>query len=248
MDVWIYRWLWRKLRVDKQPPRAQTGIPRFPLMLKVLAVTSVITVVVAIVCYFAHAADITTVLIVGVALGVIFQVANQAHAQQQIRRARELDLWPALGEVPTQEHVRRLAQAGEKVLAIRALSADGGGIGRGEGHHSEIPDARAIPTHCGAGGESDRIALLRCVFAGRLLLAALVACIVVQAVLLAAGGSAVFGDRINSPFSNSPSRRRIQLARDARFVAAGGRRAPGQFRRRDEAECTRDRSSGAIDD
>jgi serine/threonine protein kinase len=127
IDPLVYWWLWKKLRVQN-PAQRRGGVSSFPLALKILAVMSVATFIVSIVCYFTHAADITTVLIVGTALGVTFTVANQSHNQKQISRARDLGLWPALGEVPTQEHIKRLAQAGETILAIKLCRQMGAGL------------------------------------------------------------------------------------------------------------------------
>jgi serine/threonine protein kinase len=136
------------------PPQAgkSEGVPRFPLALKVLAATSALTVAVAIVCYLTHAADITTVLIIGAALGLTFAPANQFHAQKQIRRARELGLWPALGEVPTIEHVNRLAQAGEMILAIKLCRQMGAGLAEAKAiaekfrASEQLQSAQATPT------------------------------------------------------------------------------------------------------
>jgi ribosomal protein L7/L12 len=41
------------------------------------------------------------------------------HGRQQIQQARERGLWPGVGERETIEHVKGLAQAGEKKLAIK---------------------------------------------------------------------------------------------------------------------------------
>ena len=44
---------------------------------------------------------------------------QELHNRTRIQQARERGIWPQLGEIPTIEHVRRLAQAGEKALAIK---------------------------------------------------------------------------------------------------------------------------------
>jgi hypothetical protein len=52
-------------------------------------------------------------------LGIVLIFVLERHSRRQIQQARERGLWPHLGEPPTPEHVRRLAQAGEKILAIK---------------------------------------------------------------------------------------------------------------------------------
>jgi tRNA A-37 threonylcarbamoyl transferase component Bud32 len=52
-------------------------------------------------------------------LGVLLVGVRQLTSRLQIQKARELGRWPQLGELPTIEHVKRLAQAGEKMLAIK---------------------------------------------------------------------------------------------------------------------------------
>jgi len=51
--------------------------------------------------------------------GIILTVVLQFHSRQQIQQARARGLWPQLGEFPTIEYVKRLAQAGEMILAIK---------------------------------------------------------------------------------------------------------------------------------
>jgi len=54
---------------------------------------------------------------------LIFKLHSRRQLQQyfdrKIQQARERDLWPKSGELPTLEHVKRLAQSGEKNLAIK---------------------------------------------------------------------------------------------------------------------------------
>jgi hypothetical protein len=53
------------------------------------------------------------------ALGVFLSFGQSLYARWAVRRARVQGLWPALGEIPTVEHVKRLAQKGEKRLAVK---------------------------------------------------------------------------------------------------------------------------------
>jgi serine/threonine protein kinase len=118
-DVGLYWLVWRKLRVAKHGTERDSENPRFPLTIKLLAVASAVTVLALFAGFFAHAAEMTTVPIVAVGFCVMFVVAVKSFGQKQIRRAREIGLWPASGEIPTLEHVKRLAAAGESILAIR---------------------------------------------------------------------------------------------------------------------------------
>jgi hypothetical protein len=52
-------------------------------------------------------------------VAIVFGYVLMHHSRQQIQRARAKGLWPQLGELPTLEHVKRLAQAGEKILAMK---------------------------------------------------------------------------------------------------------------------------------
>jgi len=53
------------------------------------------------------------------AAGIVLISIRSLYLRQRIQQAREKGLWPRLGEMATLEHVRRLAQAGEKILAIK---------------------------------------------------------------------------------------------------------------------------------
>ena len=54
-----------------------------------------------------------------VSLAAILIKALQRYSGQRIQQAREKGLWPPVGEAPTLEHVKRLAQAGDRILAIK---------------------------------------------------------------------------------------------------------------------------------
>jgi len=58
-------------------------------------------------------------VVLAAALGIFLSFGQSLYARWAVRRAREQGLWPALGEVPTVEHVKRLAQKGQKRLAIK---------------------------------------------------------------------------------------------------------------------------------
>jgi len=60
--------------------------------------------------------------------------ARQITSRVQIQRAQERGLWPQLGEIPTLEHVKRLSQAGEKILAIKLYR---------QMHGASLADAKA---------------------------------------------------------------------------------------------------------
>lgn len=57
-------------------------------------------------------------IIVIAAIVIIWAVATSA-SRQQIQRAKEKGMWPAEGQIPTDEDVKRLAKGGQKLLAIK---------------------------------------------------------------------------------------------------------------------------------
>ena len=59
------------------------------------------------------------VVLIVVSIGVIVAALSALSSRQQIARAREQGLWPAMGQIPSDEDVKRLAKAGEKILAIK---------------------------------------------------------------------------------------------------------------------------------
>jgi tRNA A-37 threonylcarbamoyl transferase component Bud32/predicted anti-sigma-YlaC factor YlaD len=52
-------------------------------------------------------------------LGILLAATIQLSSRRQIQQARENGLWPQLGELATLDHVKGLAQAGEKMMAIK---------------------------------------------------------------------------------------------------------------------------------
>jgi predicted Ser/Thr protein kinase len=67
--------------------------------------------------------------------GMIIGAGLQLYSREQIRAARDAGLWPQGGEVPTLDHVKRLAQAGRPILAIRLYR---------QIHRVSLADAKAI--------------------------------------------------------------------------------------------------------
>ncbi|HXR05917.1 MAG TPA: protein kinase [Candidatus Acidoferrum sp.] len=61
----------------------------------------------------------SAVLLLLIGFGALTVVVLELYWRRQIQQARERGLWPPLGEFPSLEHVRGLAQAGEKRLAIK---------------------------------------------------------------------------------------------------------------------------------
>jgi hypothetical protein len=63
--------------------------------------------------------DNSTMIIITISvIGIAWAVAT-LYSRQQLQRARQRGLWPPLGQIPTDEDVKRLAKDGEKMLAIR---------------------------------------------------------------------------------------------------------------------------------
>jgi hypothetical protein len=63
--------------------------------------------------------NLSSMLLVNFSLAVILIVALRFYSRQRIQQAREKGLWPQLGDLPTLEHVKALAQAGEMILAMK---------------------------------------------------------------------------------------------------------------------------------
>jgi hypothetical protein len=63
------------------------------------------------------------IFVVGLGCGLVFwgraAWRNRKLTRREIQLARERGLWPPLGEQPTLEYVKRMAQAGEKIMAIK---------------------------------------------------------------------------------------------------------------------------------
>jgi ribosomal protein L7/L12 len=54
-----------------------------------------------------------------VAILVLAWAIGTLQTRQRIQRARARGVWPPLGQIPTDEDLRRLVKAGEKLLAIK---------------------------------------------------------------------------------------------------------------------------------
>ena len=107
------------------PPQAA---PPFPTAIKVLCGLLVLSLAYSVLAGFSGArnldaarlmVNLCSMLIVNLSLAMILIFALRLHSRQRIQQAREKGLWPPLGEVPTLEHVKGLAGAGEKILAIK---------------------------------------------------------------------------------------------------------------------------------
>jgi tRNA A-37 threonylcarbamoyl transferase component Bud32 len=98
---------------------------RIPAVFWVLLVLGFITLVFAVVGQFRFKPGVLDGMLLG--LGILGIVLIKLHTRRQlqqywsrqIQQALERGLWPQEGENPTLEHVKRLAQAGEKNLAIK---------------------------------------------------------------------------------------------------------------------------------
>jgi tRNA A-37 threonylcarbamoyl transferase component Bud32/tetratricopeptide (TPR) repeat protein len=95
------------------------GHLRFPFAIKVLALFFAALWLLLMVGVYDHEVSAFSFLFITASMGVILWVALELHSRQEIRQAQKRGLWPVLGEVPSLNHVRRLAQAGEYVLAIK---------------------------------------------------------------------------------------------------------------------------------
>lgn len=60
-----------------------------------------------------------TVALIVVSLVVIVLALGTLSSRRQLARARGRGLYPAAGQIPTDDDVKRLAKAGEKILAIK---------------------------------------------------------------------------------------------------------------------------------
>ncbi len=126
--IWTTRRLYREAWVEIEAGRwmpPQVLLFRIPTIFWVLLVLGFITVVFAVVGRFEFKAGAFVGILLG--LGFLFSVLLKLHARRQLQQYWSLQiqqgqakgLWPQSGEHPTLEHVKRLAQAGEKNLAIK---------------------------------------------------------------------------------------------------------------------------------
>lgn len=63
--------------------------------------------------------ETNAIILIGLTLLVFVMSLVNLRTRRQIQKARERGLWPPLGEIPTDADLKRLAQAGEKRLAIK---------------------------------------------------------------------------------------------------------------------------------
>jgi len=119
----LYRAAWIEIAAGRwTPPKATPK--RFPLAIKALFALVLITLPIGVV---GLRGDPLSILLLVLSLGTILVVVLQLHSRQQIQQARAKGLWPQLGEPPTLEHVKRLAQAGENILAFKLYRQIHGG-------------------------------------------------------------------------------------------------------------------------
>ena len=110
----VYRLGWEEIRMGRwtPTPTVRKGMPQaMQLLIGLLVATPCVG--------FIGANDPSAFLLLTGSAGVILCSILYLYSQQQIKKARELGLWPQLGELPTDEYVRRLAHAGETILAIK---------------------------------------------------------------------------------------------------------------------------------
>lgn len=75
------------------------------------------------------------IMINTISVMVIIWAIRIIYAHQQLKRARQRGLWPPLGQIPTDEDMKRLARAGEKILAIRMCR---------QIHNLDLVEAKAV--------------------------------------------------------------------------------------------------------
>jgi hypothetical protein len=105
---------------------------RMPTAFWVLFVLGLITFAIAVTGQDQANAGVLLAILPGI--GILMIVVVKLHSRRQLQQARERGLWPQSGEHPTLEHVKRLAQAGEKNLAIKLYH---------QVHNVSCKDARA---------------------------------------------------------------------------------------------------------
>jgi len=60
-----------------------------------------------------------TIILIGLLLVIVLSATAALVSRQQTKSARRRNLLPEPGEIPTVEHVKRLADAGQKIPAIK---------------------------------------------------------------------------------------------------------------------------------
>jgi len=120
LTIWVtkrtYQTAWVEIKAGRWTP---PSLPpkQFPAAIKILVAMTPLPLAIAVMCGFQG--DRSGMLIILASWGIILTVVLQFHSRQQIQQARARGLWPQLGEFPTIEYVKRLAQAGEMILAIK---------------------------------------------------------------------------------------------------------------------------------
>lgn len=118
-----YRGAWAEIEAGRwnPGPGPQPRVGLRPFLVKAGATTMVLLVFLSLGVVVCVREDslVSAAVVVMVSLFVVLSFLQQLHSRAKVQSARERGLWPKLGEIPTIEHVRRLSQAGEKVLAIK---------------------------------------------------------------------------------------------------------------------------------
>jgi predicted Ser/Thr protein kinase len=129
----LYRAVWVEIAAGRwTPPRMAQP---FPMAIKVVSGLLALSLACAVLAGMQGERDQHyATLIAYVSLAIILIFALQRYSRQRIQQAREKGLWPQVGEVPTLEHVKGLAQAGEKILAIKLYR---------QIHRVSLPEAKA---------------------------------------------------------------------------------------------------------
>jgi len=122
LTIWVTRRIYQAGLVEIEagrwspPTLASTW---FPNTIWVLFAVAFVSLVAASLVGFAQKSEFNQWLLILLTAATILIGVNLLHWRKQTQKARERGLWPQLGELPTLEHVKRLAQAGEKILAIK---------------------------------------------------------------------------------------------------------------------------------
>jgi hypothetical protein len=93
------------------------GSRRFPAAIQVLFWLTLVPLVLT--ANAALHANRTEALLIILGWTALLAGVLHLHSRHKIQQMREKGLWPQPGEPPTLEHVKRLAQAGEKIMAVK---------------------------------------------------------------------------------------------------------------------------------
>jgi predicted Ser/Thr protein kinase len=123
----LYRAAWIEIEAGRWTPPIRASKP-LPTTLKILGASTIIPVGLAGLFVVRRGIHYLPgwmlsmgipMLVISEGLGILLILALYLYSRWQIQQARERGLWPQWGELATLEHVQHLAQAEEKVLAIK---------------------------------------------------------------------------------------------------------------------------------